>query len=83
MNYYRHCQLVKGNTYEISWIPEKFAKVGDVLKLKQEDGTWDDGWVVESVGLREDENYVISIWGAAKRQRKASDLPGGTFAKFD
>jgi hypothetical protein len=32
-----------------SWIPEGFAKVGKVLKLKDE-----DGWVVSSIGERLD-----------------------------
>ncbi len=38
------CQHVR-----TSWIPEKFAEVGKVLKLK-EDGVWIDGFVVEFAG---------------------------------
>ena len=33
-----------------SYIPAKFAKVGRVLKLKNSDDHWVDGWIVETVG---------------------------------
>ena len=44
---YRQCELKRGNTKMTSWIPEEFARVGKVLKLKDE-----DGWKVISVGDR-------------------------------
>jgi hypothetical protein len=51
--YYRHCRLVKpvatGELVVVSWIPETFAEVGRVLKLKN-DKVWDDGWVVRAAG---------------------------------
>jgi hypothetical protein len=50
--HYRHCRLVKpvasGEQVLVSWIPEAFAQVGRVLKLKDAGG-WDDGWVVREV----------------------------------
>ena len=33
-----------------SYVPTQFAKVGRVLKLKDSDDNWVDGWVVETVG---------------------------------
>lgn len=51
--HYRHCRLVKpvatGEKVVVSWIPEKFAEVGRVLKLRN-DKLWDDGWVVRTAG---------------------------------
>jgi hypothetical protein len=47
--FYRQCCLERKGTRTTSWIPEEFAKVGKVLKLKEE-----DGWVVKSVGDRLD-----------------------------
>lgn len=51
--YYRHCRLVKpvptGELVVVSWIPEPFAQVGRVLKLKNAK-VWDDGWVVRAAG---------------------------------
>lgn len=48
---YRQCKLEKGGGCVVttSYIPEKYAIVGDVVKLKDNTG-WDDGWVVVSVG---------------------------------
>jgi len=51
---YRQCSMERRledsveNT--VSYIPEKYAQVGRVLKLKGESGVWSDGWVVNIVG---------------------------------
>jgi hypothetical protein len=49
--YYRQCRLHKTNNdgaslEQTSYIPEPYCTVGKVLKLKDADGKWDDGWVV-------------------------------------
>jgi len=41
---YKQCQLNKGTRVLVTWLPENYAKVGKVLKLKD-----DDGWVVREV----------------------------------
>jgi hypothetical protein len=41
----RQCQLRRGTTYKTAWIPAQFAKVGNWIRLLDE-----DGWRVESVG---------------------------------
>jgi hypothetical protein len=43
-------RIHEGVMVTVSFIPEKFAKVGEVVKLKNEDGRWTDGWVVKRVG---------------------------------
>lgn len=52
--FYRQCRLVKrtatGELQQVSWIPDRYAVAGKVVKLREEDGTWDDGWVVRSAG---------------------------------
>jgi len=41
---------VAGGSVELtSYIPQQFAKMGDVLRLKDEDRSWTSGWVVELV----------------------------------
>jgi len=50
---YTQCKLRKGSLNQVTWIPSKFAKVGKVLRLKN-----DDGWVVEEVWKTEPEKYV-------------------------
>lgn len=52
--YYRQCKLrknVKDGTYleQVSYIPEPFCVIGKPLKLRDNNGIWDDGWVVISV----------------------------------
>lgn len=50
---YRQCELKQLNptsfTRRVSWIPEKYAVVGKVLKLK-DNGVWSDGWRVIYAG---------------------------------
>ncbi len=52
--FYRQCQLVKrienGELQLVSWMPEPYATAGRVLKLRDADGAWDDGWVVVVAG---------------------------------
>lgn len=43
-------KIPQGMQTMVSFIPKKFSKVGDVVKLKDENGTWTDGWVVRSAG---------------------------------
>jgi hypothetical protein len=46
---YTQCVLVKDNRTQLTWIPSKFAKLGEILKLK-EHNVWEDGWIVQFVG---------------------------------
>lgn len=46
---YLQCGLVNGSTHTTTWLPVKFAVKGKYLKLKQKDGSWWNGWKVETV----------------------------------
>jgi hypothetical protein len=70
--YYRQCVLRKGNATTTSWIPEKFAEVGKVLKLKGDDESWDDDWVVHSVHARLPESQLPDYHADIKGFRKRS-----------
>ena len=52
--FYRQCRLVKrienGELQLVSWIPEPHAATGRFVKLREADGSWDDGWVVATAG---------------------------------
>ena len=52
--FYRQCRLVKriegGELGLVSWLPEPFAAPGRIVKLREGDGSWDDGWVVVGAG---------------------------------
>lgn len=45
---YAQCALQKGDVIDVVWIPEKFARKGEVLGMKK-DGLWDVGWQVVRV----------------------------------
>ena len=51
---YVQCELRRnvgdGSAETTSYIPQKFAKVGHILKLKDDNDDWVDGWVVQQVG---------------------------------
>ncbi len=81
---YKQCNLSRQGppgqiTKQVSWIPVKYAVVGAVLKLKEND-IWEDGWRVLCVGpevLTADE--VPDSHKAVKmhRQRTGDNLPKG------
>lgn len=49
---YRQCRLSKktqnGEMIQTSWIPDQFAKLGKVIKIRQSD-VWSNGWIVKQV----------------------------------
>ena len=66
----KQCILRKGVKEQTAWIPVKFAIVGKILKLED-----DDGWKVISTGLVSYQStYVIDRSQDYKRTRKASDI---------
>jgi hypothetical protein len=42
----------------ITWIPAEYAKYNKVIKLKQPDGTWEDGWKVIEIGSAQDQTIL-------------------------
>jgi hypothetical protein len=74
---YIQCSLVKNKSiHHMAWIPEKFAVIGKFIKIKQDDGTWDDGWEVTGDGERKiltakDADQQSQLY---KKTRKASDI---------
>jgi len=68
---YKQCKLKKGNTCRVTWLPDKFAKKGKLLRLKD-----DDGWVVQEVWATESEANVkarertFDRWAIGKGLRK-------------
>lgn len=76
-NFSRQCVLINANResqkIKTSWVPEKFAEVGKVLKLK-ENGEWEDGWEVVHVGSRLDDKTINENSQLYKKHRKDSDI---------
>ena len=44
---FQQCLLQNGNTLRTSFLPRKFAVIGMLLRLRDRNGAWEDGWVVQ------------------------------------
>jgi len=77
---YTQCKLCKGNAQEMVYIPKKFAKKDNVLKIKR-NGVWDDHWVVTEVHGEVDETVLDGIRRLWKKHRQHTDVVKGTFKK--
>lgn len=76
---YRQCRLMRregeADMQQTSWIPAKYAVAGKVLKLRGDDGAWQDGWVVSHVGsFTRTESEANERSRDHLRTRKASDI---------
>lgn len=74
MKKYRQCKLIKtvenGQIHLVSYIPEKFAVEGKIVKLKNEFDEWEEGWKVESAGQLVDEDFLPDFHKEIKAHRK-------------
>jgi hypothetical protein len=82
MNFYQ-CLLCKyegdDTFFTVAWIPEKFASLDfrdkrKVIKLKEDDGTWSNGWHIKYVYNARPEEFVFAHERDFVRQRDASDI---------
>ena len=68
---YRQCRLVKkirdGEAIQTSYIPAGFAREGRVVKLRDADGGWDDGWAIRVVGRPLTEDQLAALERAHRR----------------
>lgn len=75
---YRQCLLCRktadGEERQYSWIPEPFCVKGKVLKLKNDEGVWTNGWVVLEAWEPRPAKYVEAHERDYKKNRKASDI---------
>src|SRR5262249_48812148 len=73
--YFRQCRMEKnlptGTKHMTSWIPEAFAVVGKVLKLR-DDGVWEDGWRVTTAGARLADDDLPDPHDDVKHHRRAT-----------
>lgn len=73
--FHRQCVLQRGDTIQVSWIPECFATFGKYLKLFDEDvDAWENGWKVVQVGGRKQSADVNIRSRDFLKTRRASDI---------
>lgn len=46
---YQQCRLRRQNSEQVCFLPQTFAVAGRVVRLKQPDDSWQDGWAVANV----------------------------------
>jgi len=70
---YCQCRLVRKNPpdecVQFAWIPQKYASVGKVLRLGQE-----EGWLVTHIWETQPEKVVMVRERAYKRWRDVTDV---------
>ena len=66
--------LTEGRAERVVWLPEVHARVGHVVKVRAEDGTWDDGWRVVEVYTRATAEDMRHRGRDHLTQRAASDI---------
>jgi hypothetical protein len=69
----RQCKLQNNRVVTVAWIPEKFAKKGNTIKLKIKD-KWYDGWEVLNVYNRMSSKVINENSQNYKKHRKATDI---------
>ena len=77
--FYRQCKMVRklSETQEehtTSWIPATYAKVGEIVKLRNSRGEWTNGWQIISASDPVDGDIVERNARDYLKQRKASDI---------
>lgn len=75
IDYHRQCKLIHLDSHAkmISWIPDQFACVGNLVKLKN-NGKWEENWVIEEIFDKLPTDTVMKRKDDYKKQRRASDI---------
>lgn len=68
--FYVQCGLVSGSFIDVRWIPEKLAKVGKSIIVKETGMEW----FVERTYGRANEKEVIEMRDLHKHHRKGTDI---------
>ncbi len=68
-------EIAGGAVQTTSYIPQRFAKLGASLKLKDKNDVWIDGWVVQHVGdsILADEDVPNYRTAIRKHRRQTGD----------
>lgn len=73
---YCQCTLEKTEGSKIlkivSYIPQKYSKINAVVKIKNENGEWENGYVVKAVGEAIEEDLLPDRHEEIKAHRRAT-----------
>lgn len=71
---YTQCALQKGDVWQTVFIPSKFAKLGETIKLKNGE-VWEDGWKVRATYKTIDQGTAQMNYDNQKRFEKVLNEP--------
>lgn len=73
---YCQCSLEKhydgGKNLRTTYIPQKFAVKDSVVRLKEDDGSWSNGWIVKLVGPAVEEEMLPDSHEQIKAHRRTT-----------
>ncbi len=74
---FRQCTLrrresVGREVITTAFLPEKFARLEQVVKLRQADGVWSDGWRIEHIGTTMEQYEMPDVHVGIRRHRQAT-----------
>lgn len=72
--YYKQCTMCIDRTYQIAWIPEKFAEVGRRIILGKREPEAPVWTVTHVSDMRIEGSYILAHERDYKTQREASDI---------
>jgi len=71
--FHAQCVLTRKNRQTVSWVPRKIARIGNKIRLKEDDGSW-SYWVVRKVGHVMPSKKILERRNAHKNMRKMTDI---------
>lgn len=71
---YCQCVLERQNSEssvsrQVAFIPKEHARVAHSVRIKNDDGSWEAGWIVKSVGVEMTENQLPDSHAQIKGHR--------------
>jgi hypothetical protein len=76
---YTQCRLVRqeedGLHIQVAYIPKKYAKKDNVVKLMLANGTWEDGWLITDTFSDADDIYTARQSRKRHRKNTGDSLP--------
>jgi hypothetical protein len=74
VDFYKQCELRKGKSTTVAWIDADYAILGNIVTIKRDNGTLDEGWKVETASSPLPAKVVEGNERNFMKQRRASDV---------
>ena len=72
--WYAQCKMKKDNVWYTAWIPKKMAVKNKIIKIRHDDGIWENGWKIMEVYGQETYEDLNSQSQEYKTHREVTDI---------